>query len=290
MRLIFVHGIKHEKKSSDWIKRGWLEAICRSLSPQDAALIRELKIDAPYYGDVLHAHAEGLADSAENVSAQSGGNEDGDELTFYREALAEVIASPATFITATAVEGAAADPVTEMGLSVHNRHLIAMVRALETVSPLQGSVLLRFLPQAFTYLNRIQATRDVDSIVWSAFEDKGPAIVVAHSLGSVVSFKLMRDAKFYSPLYVTIGSPLGIRAVQGPIGHPLGRRPGVERWCNFYDTNDFVTLSRPLAPEIFGQGVENCAVENASDDPHSYDAYLAQPSLGQLICETIKSN
>jgi hypothetical protein len=147
---------------------------------------------------------------------------------------------------------------------------------------------LRFLPQAFTYLSRIQATQAVDGVVRPALQS-GPCIVVAHSLGTVITYKIMRELRQVAPLYLTLGSPLAIRAVQGKIGTPFGRRPAVERWLNVFDKDDFVTIGRPLDSSTFGAGVENTDVDNADDDPHSSHKYLSQPDVARQLVAAIRA-
>jgi pimeloyl-ACP methyl ester carboxylesterase len=59
----------------------------------------------------------------------------------------------------------------------------------------------------------------VDAKVRPALE-AGPCIVVAHSLGTVVAFKLLRAHTQDVPLFVTLGSPLGLTSVQSALKRP----------------------------------------------------------------------
>jgi hypothetical protein len=71
----------------------------------------------------------------------------------------------------------------------------------------------------------------------------GPTIVVAHSLGSVVAYNMLRaDARALSvPLLTTIGSPLGIRAIRDQF-LPLSFPAHVQAWYSAYDPRDVVAL------------------------------------------------
>src|SRR5262249_61401873 len=84
---------------------------------------------------------------------------------------------------------------------------------------------------------------ECDRIV-SASLNESPCVVVGHSLGSVVAYAVLRTDP--RPLkvraYVTVGSPLAIRAIRDrlrPIGFP---KPAVASWYNAYDPKDVVAL------------------------------------------------
>src|ERR1700730_4932348 len=70
-----------------------------------------------------------------------------------------------------------------------------------------------------------------------------PTIVVAHSLGSVVPYNVLRaDTQALSvSLFTTVGSPLGIRAIRDQLV-PLAFPAHVRAWYNAYDTRDVVAL------------------------------------------------
>lgn len=72
-----------------------------------------------------------------------------------------------------------------------------------------------------------------------------PSIVVAHSLGTVVAYNLLRrdgDREHWVvPLLVTVGSPLAVTAIKrslSPIKHPRC----VAKWYNARDGHDTVAL------------------------------------------------
>jgi hypothetical protein len=285
MRLVFVHGINHEGKSSDWILENWLEALKGATSPGDFELIKRQTIEAPFYGDVLHEQAQQRLAAKDKLRAQSADEAEGEEAAFYRHALAEVVQGRPDLITAERL--AHAERIVEQDAIYNNRHLIVLLKALQDVLPDQGEALLRLLPQAFVYLNRIQATETVEAIVRPALE-QGPCIVIAHSLGTVVSFKLMRALRQNCPFYITLGSPLPIKAVQGSVRAPFGRRPAVAEWLNLWDPNDVVTLSSPLDTHTFGTGVENSQVNNGDADAHDFRRYLAHRETAERLVAAIR--
>jgi hypothetical protein len=281
MRVIFVHGINHQRQSSDYVRDEWLHALRQALDPADFDLVARQSISVPYYGDVLWQCTEGLTAAKEELQPQSAGAASGDEADFYRSVLTELADEKAIPVVESSEDAVAQGPF------YHNRRTIALARAVQALSPLHGRVLLRLLPQAFTYLSRMQATAAVDAIVRPHFQN-GPCIVVAHSLGTIVTYKLMRELGQAAPLYLTIGSPLAVRAVQSKIGPPFGRRPAVQRWLNFFDQDDFVTVGKPLDRASFGAGVENSDVDNGDDDPHDFRRYLSHDDVARTLVAALK--
>lgn len=206
--------------------------------------------------------------------AQSAAAAPSDEARFYREALEEV--APAVGVTDAEIRAeAASDEAVDQGLS-HDRLLLALLRVLERVSPFHGSQIIRFLPQAFVYFNRASATEDIDKIVLPALT-AGPCIVVSHSLGTIVTFKILRDAAAAGrvPFYTTLGSPLPLKAVMHAIGPAFGRPAAVSSSLNGLDPNDAVTIGRSLTVATFGSGIDNIDdIDNGNEDPHDVRKYL----------------
>lgn len=270
MRLVLVHGINNENSSSQKIIDDWLAALTRTLSADDMAAVRRADIVAPYYGDILAAATSGQGPSP---IAQSAGDIASDQARFYLESLEEM--AKAAGVTETDVRAAAGitGPV-EQSLP-HDRRLLGLLRALETISPLKGALVLRLLPQAFVYLNRVAAAKAVDDIVRPALSGE-PCVVVAHSLGTIVTFKLLRENPVLKvPLYLTLGSPLAVKSVKNAIG-PAFRRPvSVVQWLNALDRDDAVTLGRSLNEATFGPEIANIDdVDNGESDAHAISSYL----------------
>lgn len=121
----------------------------------------------------------------------------------------------------------------------------------------------------------------------------GPYVVVAHSQGSIIAYDVLREpafAKLDVPLFVTLGSPLGLDEVQDHVGRPLRRPPGVVVWANFADSLDPVALEGRLANEVRPKGaVDDTSVSNRGLNRHEAVEYLAQPKLRARIAEVVGS-
>jgi hypothetical protein len=288
MRIILVHGINQQGKSEAAIKAEWLPHLTRGLG-RDA--VEAIDITAPFYGDKLHD----LTANPDSIAIAQGpnGQPDADEAAFLASGLAET--ASAAGIGARAIETEQRTMMRETGdvgeqSFVMNRRFNAIVRLIEKVSPLHGTFVMRLLKQANAYLKKAGVGTKIDEIVQPVLA-AGPAVIVAHSLGTVVSFKLLRamaaaGTPVEVPLFVTVGSPLPLAAVQAALGPEFGLPPGVTRWLNAVDPDDFIALGRGLDVTTFADGIENVVdIDNDPDNAHAISGYLADPRVAQAIAE-----
>jgi pimeloyl-ACP methyl ester carboxylesterase len=286
MRLIFVHGINQEGKSEDLIKTEWLDALEAGLGQSGAT--RKLEIQAPFYGERLAKASEpGFA----GVVAQ-GASADSDENTFLAAGLSELARAAGAGAREIAVaerelaeEAGAA--VTAQGFPM-DRRLNAILRVIEQLSPLHGDVCMSLLKQAHVYLKR-PGVRDVVDAIVRPILDAGPAVIVGHSLGTVITFRLLRQLALEKrpirvPLYVTLGSPLPLMAVQAALGPAFVIPSGVDRWLNAVDPDDLIALGRALDATNFTAGIENLLdIRNVPGDPHSIKGYIGDKRVSLAI-------
>lgn len=114
-----------------------------------------------------------------------------------------------------------------------------------------------------------------------------PVVVVAHSLGSVIAYDVLHEARFRTlptPLLVTLGSPLGITEVQDHVRRPLEVPPQVEAWLNVADGADVVALDPTLRPEY--RPADRCTdalVVNTSPNRHGIAEYLATTVVRRAV-------
>jgi hypothetical protein len=147
------------------------------------------------------------------------------------------------------------------------------------------------LPQAFVYLNRAAAAEVVEEIVRPALTTQ-PCIVVGHSLGTIITFKLLRtEAAAGAPFYMTLGAPLAVGAVMNAIGPAFARPDGVSSWLNGLDQDDAVTIGRSLTGETFGPGIDNVDdIDNGDDDPHDIRMYLRDRRIADALARAVSRN
>jgi hypothetical protein len=284
MRIVLVHGINQEGKSEAAIKTEWLDGLKRALGRTEIAA--DIDVRAPFYGDLLKQLTDGAGPGA---VAQGAGTADTDEQIFLSSALNEQAqAAGVTRRDIMAEERAqAAEGPVEQSLLM-NRRLNAVLRALEKVSPVHGGVVMRLLQQAYAYLKKPGVGGQVDAVVRPVL-DAGPAIIVAHSLGTVVTFKLLRTLALEGrpasvPLLVTVGSPLPLMAVQAALGPAFLRPQGVGRWLNAVDPSDVIALGQGLDKTNFADGIDNiCDIQHTDNNPHSILGYLGDTRVASAI-------
>lgn len=123
-----------------------------------------------------------------------------------------------------------------------------------------------------------------------------PTIVIAHSLGTVISYLALHSPKqsYDVPLYVTIGSPLGmpiVRAEVNRLGFPCVIPGSVSKWLNFSDQDDIVAIVHKVAP-YFTQfsRASDIIVKNpfAPSHAHDIDGYLQTPEIRAAITQLFK--
>lgn len=156
--------------------------------------------------------------------------------------------------------------------------------------PWLGERVLRQLTQdVHAYLTRLDVTEAVNEIVGAAL-DGTPAVVVGHSLGSIVAYCVLtaRRDTVKVPLLVTLGSPLGINVVKRHLPRPLGRPLGVAHWLNAADVRDPIALYSRLDRDVFPAEIENLSdLHNLKDNPHGIGDYLADPIVARRIREAL---
>src|SRR5688572_1647547 len=132
----------------------------------------------------------------------------------------------------------------------------------------------------------------------------GPFIVIAHSQGTMIAYTVLMEPEFADfdiPLFVTIGSPLGIDEVQDFIRDLTKTKkllvpPNVRRWINVCDPLDPVALDKDISsdykPNSKGVRVENHVAFNPDSPrhPHSGTGYLALEEVRQPVRECVDTS
>jgi subtilisin family serine protease len=126
----------------------------------------------------------------------------------------------------------------------------------------------------------------------------GPYLVIGHSLGSVISYDVIRELEktVAIPYYITLGSPLGIDEVQDNLPKPLRIPEQIAVWKNFADLLDPVAFDKNLSDEFSPKGkVDDDVVVNRDTlrlrgfNPHSATGYLATGNVRQDVRKILGS-
>lgn len=141
----------------------------------------------------------------------------------------------------------------------------------------------RFLRDVYLYVKIDTVRNAIDKIVADALKPD-TAVVVGHSLGTVVAYNVLGAAGHKVPLYVTVGSPLGLRAIHNaltPISNPVGPKG----WYNAFDKHDIVALY-PLDKANFNVNpaiANNPSVQNWTPNKHSIAGYLDDAAVAKAV-------
>jgi len=289
--MILVHGISQEGKSAKKIHDEWMASLRPQFGEGTSHPLDGLtRIDAAFYGDILHKLSS--AKFTDEAIALGVDDADSDFDAFAADALLEMAKMIGITEEQITVESAAV--AVPQAAGPHKKWLKAIARAIEKVSPLKGALALRVLGQAHAYIRNQHVHDEVNALVRPLFEDDEPAVIIAHSLGTIVSFSLLREyanagRPRSSPLFLTLGSPLAIDSVRRGFTKPRVRPANVERWVNCADPEDFVALHPVLTAEDYGPGIENLPdFENGYENAHGIQGYLSDYRVAKLVTEAIR--
>ncbi|WP_327085257.1 hypothetical protein OIE66_23165 [Nonomuraea sp. NBC_01738] len=146
-----------------------------------------------------------------------------------------------------------------------------------------------FAPEVAAYLTNPEKREKSRQAVAEVIRRNRPRVIVAHSLGSVVTYEaLWANPDLRADLLITLGSPLGMRNVvfdrllPAPInGH--GARPrGVGRWVNIADKDDIAAIPPELRHTFTGVDEEKL-VNLDWLDFHTAEKYLGCGALAPYL-------
>lgn len=170
-------------------------------------------------------------------------------------------------------------------LDAINRMLLKLVSA----------ALLQDVHDFFHVPARAEAMRE--SLLQRLRAGGGPFVVIGHSQGSMIAYDVLRGldpAEFDIPLFVTLGSPLGLPAVRSMFKQWTGTGklpfpPCVRRWLNVAERRDPVALDPDLGDDIKdAKGrFHNIAGDRINPDwrsnPHSGSGYLSIAQVHEQV-------
>jgi hypothetical protein len=287
MRLVFVHGINNEDNTPASIEGTWWNALTKGWNAAGVAPKRLPDITVAYYADLLTGKTESAAVEM-GPSATSTGLAAG-LLQEYADAAG---VTPDEIATAAAEMGVPADAVAQ-GVP-HEGWIVSFASILERILPTKGKLIARlFLHQAVTYINDKVLAAQIDrKVASSIFDGKlDPVIVIAHSLGTVVSYRVLASASSARrdvPLFVTLGSPLSVRMFKSILpARGSMPTPPIGNWFNGRHKEDFVTLGRAITEQSIGfPGVKDSTkIADENPDRHSIVQYLSSPAVAKTIYE-----
>lgn len=288
-RLLLVHGRAQEGKDPVKLQQEWVAALHQGAAKSGSALAPRVEVAFPFYGDLLDSYARQM-DVPLTSEVQARGEQNDEFLKFQYE-VAESIRQGAG-IPEEKVNAEFDGPVQERG-PLNWKWVQAVLRAIDKNGRgMNQATLELFTRDVFLYVTRAGVRDAIDRLVAAKLTEE-PTVVVGHSLGSVVTYSvLVSDRRALRvPLYVTVGSPLGVRAIRDrfrPIRYP---QPAVSSWYNAFDPRDVVALypldstNFPVTPSIENKN----DVDNYTDNRHGIAAYLEDRAVAQRILSGLVS-
>jgi hypothetical protein len=288
MRILFVHGRAQGGKDPDELEGIWTQTLKKGFDLAGVRWPDDLKIDFPFYGDRLDEFTT-LAELPGPTDVVAKGTGQDREFEAFMQSVLDEMKRRAGIPDEDVTAEMEADSVQEKG--IQNWWWVqAIARAIDRrLTDTADFVIEAFLKDVFLYVNKPPVTRGINKIVEEKLTGT-PTIVVGHSLGAVVSYKVITDDldKLDIVKYVTVGSPLGITAISSKLG--LLQNPGGQNgWYNAYDERDIVALNPlddryfPTAPPI----VNDNGVKNHTDNHHGIIGYLDDAKVARQVADAL---
>jgi hypothetical protein len=285
MRLIFVHGRDQQGKERQALQRVWTEALDVGLDAAGLPGIREHEVVFPYYADDLIAMVKEIrAAPAPGVNAKGGASRDAGLDSVQIELLQEMLGQDA--VAAVAQEEA-------LQKGVQNTAAALALARLADRSAFGPGLLTKVTEDVSIYLQHQVVAQRVNALVAPAIGTQ-PCVVVAHSLGSIVAYRVLRELGAAAQVrrFITVGSPLGLHTVRKLLSPPARTSPaGVRSWFNAFDPADIVALhpldeaAWPVSPAI----TNHPSVKNHMGNHHGISGYLDDPTVARAIYDALNA-
>lgn len=281
MKLLLIHGRRQGGRSEEELKSSWLSHLGAGMAKSNLDLpLAAEDVCLPFYGRLLddltiaNIVQKGLLDPfAESVLEYDA---------FAEELLTELAvgASASAEEMALVQQMKANKGVKKWGF------ILALLRFIDARTGWGQLAIKKFTRDVYKYLKISEVRNAVDSAVLKGIPEE-PCLAVAHSLGSIVLYNILcNNPGLDVRSLVTVGSPLGIRAVQRYLAKPLVMpKPLTGGWLNAYDKRDIVALN-PLDKKRFDviPPIENLShVRNGATNRHRISGYLGDKIVAERI-------
>lgn len=286
-KLVFIHGRAQEHKDSVALKAEWIDAFSAGLAKSGLYMpVAESEVRFPYYGQTLSDMVEGAnEDNAADVIVR--GTERNDAQMAFINAIFEDLREREGIDDEKLQEVVGADVVQRGPLNWE--WLQGILKSVDKYIPgASGASIAVATNDVYQYMNNPVIHKLINDGVREAIEPGTQSVVVSHSLGTVVAYNLLNKdpqaGQWQVPLFVTLGSPLGIKAIRRHI-RPIAHPPCVTAWFNAMDEKDVVALF-PLTQKRFNvdPAIENKKdVDNPTPNRHGISGYLGDAEVAAKI-------
>ncbi len=276
-RIVGIHGIAQEVRGPDVLRAQWAPALRDGVVLSGAEPPDEADLAIAFYGNLFRKKGGKAVGDAQYMAADV-------EEGFEQELLETLWAGAAA--SDDAVPGP--DAKTKLRTSKTVQRALNALSQSRFFSGLTERMIIGFIKQVHVYMSDDSVRAEIQELVERVV---GPdtAVLVGHSLGSVVAYEAACAHPDWDVSLVTLGSPLGIRNLVFERLRPSpqndrGQFPeSAATWTNIADTGDVVALVKRLAP-LFGERVNDLLVNNGSK-AHDVSPYLTAAQTGHAIAE-----
>jgi hypothetical protein len=294
MKIIFVHGRAQGEFEEQALKQTWIDTLNEGLKKSNLTLPADITIEFPYYGKLLPSLIEKTRDlEPMDVITRSGTQQidESAQIAFMEAYYGEI----ATKLAVSNEEKAELRSIQAKSRGILNWEVVQKLFAFLDTKKIVGDSAIRLSTfDVFMYLTNLKIKSEINQLVEKCFDDK-PCVVVGHSLGSIVSYIVLKNnPQFKVKKYITIGSPLGVTAIREHLEPPLRMPECVDKnggWFNAFDERDFVSL-HPLDRVHFNiiPPIENKNnVDNHTPNRHGIIGYLNDVDVAKRIYDAMVS-
>jgi len=288
MKLVLIHGRGQGGENPTLLRSRWESALQKGLKAAGYSELPESQIVFPFYGakldQMVGAYLQGKPDNV----VTKGEPAQEVEARFRGELLIELAANAG--LTRNEMSGTEQAVVAKGPLNWE--WVQGIMRQLDKSNFVGEFTLSTFTRDVFLYLESHGIQKEIDKIVGEAIPRNEPCVIVAHSLGSIVAYRVLAAlaAIVKVSAFITVGSPLGLNSIRRALPVPLSKPMGVSSWMNAFDPRDFVAL-HALDDQTWhaAQPIENFgSVKNITDNRHGIAGYLDDAHVARWIGQALK--
>ncbi len=284
-----IHGRSQGGKDSDELKDTWIKTLEKGFAKANIPFPRNVAVDFPFYADKLDDFVVQLGLPTSKDVIVKGPGQDKEYEQFMKSALAEIK------LRANITDNLVAAKMDDEGATTKEKGpqnwwwVRATARAIDSyLSDVSAFTIEEFLKDVYLYVNKPTIAVAINRIIETKLTTE-PTIVIGHSLGSVVGYKVLDSNRGMDVRkYITVGSPLGIRAISSVLGIPENSC-GRNGWYNAFDERDIVALNPldsvyfPADPEIINYD----GIDNQTENRHGIVGYLNDASVARQIAAVL---
>ena len=294
MKIIFIHGMNQQNYDANSLKQHWLTAFQSGLNNSHLDIeLKSLEIRFPFYGDLLSKHHLYNSLDLQIFLPKSIAHL---HLPFHLGHSSCIVQEHQPCIHALPTFNPEHSESFTQRLSVisaltKDHAFRELSLFLNHYPKLHETLIHKFLIETYLYLSNPDFMHEVHHRIMSYLRPELDHIIVAHSLGSVITYNLLHQfTNFRIQRFITLGSPLAFKVIQEKLITPISRPPQLQGdWFNFYSPEDFLTafpLSEP--PFDFDPPIINQMITTLIHNPHRITGYFQHPAVIKSIVDALE--